>query len=129
MTSLNHITYLSQSITYKVTKRIYIVREKNYKKSEERRQKWRREVNTHGIFKVPSLADLVLIFLVHFVPPKRHFFPDLVLQFVLKAGSRITQKKQTKSYPSSTDIVSYRVQALRCGGLFLPWRRLLLLLL
>lgn len=129
MTSLNHITYLSQSIIYKVTKRIYIVREKNYKKSEERQQKRRRDVNTHGIFKVPSLADLVLIFLVHFIPPERHLFLDLLLQFLLKAGSRITQKKETKLYPSSTDIVAYRVQALRCGGLFLPWRRLLLLLL
>lgn len=98
-------------------------------KSEERQPNWSRELNTHSIFIVPSLADLVLIFLVHFFPLKRHFFPDLLLQFLLKAGSRITQKEHPKLNPSSTDIDSYRVQALRGGRLFLPGWRLLLLLL
>lgn len=33
---------------------------------------------THSVFKVPSLADLSLIILVHFVPVKQHLFPDLL---------------------------------------------------
>lgn len=37
-----------------------------------------REKKTHSVFKMPSLADLSLIILVHFIPAKQHLFPDLL---------------------------------------------------
>lgn len=72
-----------------------------HKKSEEKRDKWRIEENTHSIFEVPSFADLVLILLVHFIPLKQRLFPDLLLQFLLKA--ELFKRIKLCLKPSSTD--------------------------